>query len=299
MSLFIGLLSVVLFIILIVGLINPILVLKWSKKPTRIKVFGYWLASTILLSVIGVMTGGYNSQDHIDSAEKDISEGNYEAAITSLQEISTEDSLYNKAQILLQKADSLNDISVNEKLLAFEQLTVEKNEEKKQKAIEDLERELTTITKGIDFSIYHETIDGLNMELALFAVWGSIIIENDLSEDDKISKLVKQLKQKLAALQTKEFPIMRKVYAKIVANLLWENDIYVSASGTGKRYINFTGGNFAANANKKEFQVELHEILTSFRFKQSRYRWYKEQDEYTYYTIYEGKDTDLVLLNNE
>ena len=34
-----------------------------------------------------------------------------------------------------------------------------------------------------------------------------------------------------------------------------------------------------------------------FRFKQSRYRWYKGADEYTYYTIYEGKDTDLVTFD--
>ena len=31
-----------------------------------------------------------------------------------------------------------------------------------------------------------------------------------------------------------------------------------------------------------------------FRFTQSRYRWYDGEDEFTYWTIYEGKDSELV-----
>jgi len=60
-------------------------------------------------------------------------------------------------------------------------------------------------------------------------------------------------------MQTKEFPILRKEYGKIIANKMWENDIEVTTIGTGRRYINFSGGIFAANKNKKEFQTQVPE----------------------------------------
>lgn len=75
---------------------------------------------------------------------------------------------------------------------------------------------------------------------------------------------------------------------------MWVNDIEVSGSGSSTIYINFTGGLFAANKNKQDFQEQVHSVLNQFRFKQSMYRWYKGQDEYTYYTIFQGNDKDLV-----
>ncbi|ADV48762.1 hypothetical protein Celal_1450 [Cellulophaga algicola DSM 14237] len=95
----------------------------------------------------------------------------------------------------------------------------------------------------------------------------------------------------------REFPILRKEYAKIIAKKIWENDIDVTSSSRGNRYINFSGGVFAANKNKQEFQEQVNEVLKMFRFNQSRYRWYKGADEYTYYTIYEGKDSDLMSFD--
>jgi hypothetical protein len=77
---------------------------------------------------------------------------------------------------------------------------------------------------------------------------------------------------------------------------MWENDIEVSANGTGKKYVNFSGGVFAANKNKQEFQTQVQEVLNMFRFNQARYRWYKEESEYTYYTMYEGKDSEPVTF---
>jgi hypothetical protein len=298
MSAFLGFLSLGLFIALIVGLVKPEIILRWSKNPTRLKVFGYWILSVFIIGIIGVSMESEteNTQVNIDLAQDYISEGKYETAISKLNDISKEDTLYSKAQILIHKADSLNNLSVEQKELAKVAAANNELEEKKQQKIEQLEREIKSINKGVDFSTYRGTIDALQIELVLFGTWANIITENENSEDPKIKSLVKQLRPKVARLQTKEFPIMRKEYAKVVGNKLWENDIEVSANGTGRKYINFTGGIFAANKNKKDFQTELQEILTMFRFKQSRYRWYKGADEYTYYTIYEGKDTDLVTF---
>lgn len=55
MSEILGLLSIALFIALIVGLVKPSLVLRWTNKPTRLKVIGYWFLSIIITGVLGVM----------------------------------------------------------------------------------------------------------------------------------------------------------------------------------------------------------------------------------------------------
>jgi len=89
---------------------------------------------------------------------------------------------------------------------------------------------------------------------------------------------------------------MRKEYGKILSQNLWENDITVSTNGTGNRYINFTGSLFAANKNKKDFQEQMVSELSMYRFKQSRYKWYEEQGNYTYYEISKEKDSDLMLF---
>src|SRR5690606_10510747 len=51
MTTFLELLCFVLFILLIVGLFKPSLVLRWKKKPTRLKVFGYWILSFALFAM--------------------------------------------------------------------------------------------------------------------------------------------------------------------------------------------------------------------------------------------------------
>lgn len=184
-----------------------------------------------------------------------------------------------------------------EKRLAQEMEAKKAAEEEKLQQKEQLEREIKSINDGVDFSTYRGTVDALQMELVLFGTWADIIEKGENSDDPEIQKLAKQLKPKVVNLQVREFPRLRKEYADVVAKKMWENDIEVYANGTGNRYINFSGGLFAANKNKKDFQEQLHEILTMFRFNQSRYRWYKGADEYTYWTIYEGKDSQLVTFD--
>jgi len=157
---------------------------------------------------------------------------------------------------------------------------------------------LKAINDGVDFTSYRGTIESLQIELVLFSTWANIINDGNKSEDPEIQKLVKQLKPKVVRIQAREFPILRKEYAKIVAKKMWENDIDVYSSSKGNRYINFSGGMFAANKNKQDFQEEVNEVLSMFRYKQSRYRWYKGASEYTYYIMYEGKDSDLVVFEN-
>lgn len=80
----------------------------------------------------------------------------------------------------------------------------------------------------------------------------------------------------------------------MVKDKLWEHDIDVTLGGANNTTLKFSGGYFAANANIKETQKSLQEILTSLRFKQTQYRWYNGQDEYTYYKIESSKDAILL-----
>lgn len=80
-------------------------------------------------------------------------------------------------------------------------------------------------------------------------------------------------------------PSYRKSFAKNLATSLWEQDIYVTASGNQNTILNITGGIFAANQNIADMQTMVQSDATNFGFKQVRYRWYKGADEYTSYTL--------------
>lgn len=293
-----GLLSFALFIALIVGLVKPSLILRWTNKPTRLKVVGYWFLSIIITGILSVVfiDTTIDTDTNIEIAKKYIEEGNYTSAITTLEKIEEKDSLYNSARALIKKADSLGNLKAEQKLIEKELSAEATKNEERLKQNEQLERELKSIDEGIEFADGN-TIESLQMDIVLFATWATIIKNAKESEDNEINKLGTNLESKVSHLQTKEFPNLRKQYAEIVARKMWENDIEVWANGTGKKYINFSGGVFAANKNIKDFQTQVREVLNMFRFNQARYRWYKGESEYTYYTIYEGKDSEPVIFN--
>lgn len=162
---------------------------------------------------------------------------------------------------------------------------------------EQLKREIASFNKPFDNKTYDGTVDAVQMELVLFSVWSNIIKEGENSTLEDNVKLAKELKTKVTNLQSKEFPILRKRYGKIIANKMWEHDIDIKTIGTSNTIIDFTGATFATNKNIKEFQTTLNEALTMFRFKQTRYRWYKGADEYTYYDLDVPSDKELVTFN--
>lgn len=299
MTIILGFLRLALFIALIVGLVKPNLVLRWTDKPTRLKVLVFWILAAILVGTIGIATKSDEdkAKSSIEYAKNQIEKENYSSAISRLENIEKENPFYSEAQQLLAKADSLNNLTEEEKQLAKELEAKEVAEEKRIIQKEQLEREIKSVNDGVDFSTYRGTLDALKMELILFGSWANIITEGENSDDPEIQKLAKQLKTKVANIQVREFPKLRKEYANIVSNKMWENDIEVTANGTNSKYINFSGGIFAANKNKKDFQNEVHEVLKMFRFNQSRYRWYKGENEHTYWIIYEGEDSDLVIFD--
>ena len=294
------------FIVFIVGMVKPSLILRWNKNPTRLKVFGFWFATNFILWILFIVAiPNQTSEEKIQASEKYLTDGKYSMTKSSLSDIKESDSLYNKAQNIIKKADSLllvekeNKRIADEKTAEEEKLKKEESEKaereaNKTKQKEQLEREIASIKKGVDFSTYRGSVDALQLELVLFGTWANLIEESEKYEDDEIKKLTTDLRNRVIRLQRTEFPKMRENYAKVVGEKLWRNDIKVRANGTGKTYINFTGGMFAANANKEDFQKEVSEVLRMFRFKQSRYRWYEGADEYTYWDMEPKSDSELV-----
>ena len=297
MEVILGLLNITLFIALVVGLVKPALILRWTSKPTRLKVIGYWILSIIITSVLAVMVidTKIDSKTVIQTGKLEIEEGSYLDAISTLEVIEKTDSLYSNAQSLIKTADSLNNLTPEQKRVAKKIILEEAKKEETLKLKEQLEIELKSINNGIEFADGN-TFEELQIDIIVFSNWATIIKKAKESENAEVIKLGLKLKSKVSKIQTKEFPNLRKKYAKIAAQIMWESDIDVSVNGTGKKYINFAGGIFATNKNKKDFQIKLQEVLEMFRFNQARYRWYKGEREYTYYTIFEGKDSEPVIL---
>ncbi|NMH87654.1 hypothetical protein [Flavivirga algicola] len=287
-----------LFVVLIVGLIKPELVIRWDKKPTRFKVFGFWVITIVFFGILNSLA--FNDEGNIKSvlysADSYIKNKEYDKAVKELEVISEDDVQYVEAKRMLLLADSLNHIQKETERISKELEAKREFEKNKTAIIEQLKRELNSIHKGIDFSSYSGKIESLQIELILFGSWATIISENEESTDNEIKKLTSQLKSKVKKIQAREFPRLRKEYVKAAANLLWENDIEVTVSGKGNININFTAGIFAGNKNKKNFHNEVKEALKMFRFSQARYRWYTGEREYTYWTIQTKNDTDLYML---
>ena len=159
-----------------------------------------------------------------------------------------------------------------------------------------LKVEIAGFDKPFDANTYRNSIENLQLEIVLFNLWANIVNEGKNSADKENQKLAVELLNKASTRQVKEFPKIREAYKEIAAKKLWENDIYISTEGATNSIINLTGGFFATNKNIAETQKTISEILTQFRFKEVRYRWYKGSDEFTYYKLETPKDSEVITV---
>ena len=113
------------------------------------------------------------------------------------------------------------------------------------------------------------------------------------AENSEAMIVLKGFKKKLVSLQNAEFPKLRKAYGKIAKEDLWVHNIVVLVKGNRSTTIEFVGGYFANNNNIKETQDALSDILNGLRFKRANYKWYKYDEEYTYYTFQILSDSEL------
>lgn len=111
-----------------------------------------------------------------------------------------------------------------------------------------------------------------------------------LSNDDRMKAKAPRLIAALKKKQIELYPKFRRIAAKEYKAKLWREDIDVSSYGTT---IAFSGGLFASNANIEDFNDLMLEELDKLRFQKVQYRWYKESDEYTSYTLKAKADSNI------
>ncbi|EHO13838.1 hypothetical protein [Myroides odoratimimus] len=177
-----------------------------------------------------------------------------------------------------------------------EKLRLEKEKEDLINKKEDLKKEINEEIRAIDegkvFNSFRGSQTNLQLELILFSQWTDLIKKGAAIDDKEVNDLTKKLKVKVEKVQQKEFPILRKEYAKIAKDLMWEHNVDVVLSGSNNTTLTFVGAIFANNKNIKDTQNTINTVMREFRFKKVQYKWYKGADEYTYYTVFEGSDKD-------
>lgn len=95
---------------------------------------------------------------------------------------------------------------------------------------------------------------------------------------------IRSLKATLKELE-KDFPAIRKKYADISKEKLWEENIDVKLSGKENEIITFVGASFASNKNIKASEDAIHDMLKTLQFKRVNYKWYKGDNDFTYYDL--------------
>ena len=162
--------------------------------------------------------------------------------------------------------------------------------------IERLNREIKSLNEGVDFSGFYDNVLGIQMGAALFGTWAIMIEEGEQSQNPEAQALAKKLRQKVSQFQVVQFPKLRQAYGKAVREQVWEHNVEVDVFGNANGTIQFTGYVFADNGNKKMIQEMLYEMLILLRFDQSRFKWYRADDEYTYFTLDSALDSKVQII---
>jgi hypothetical protein len=192
---------------------------------------------------------------------------------------------------------SIKKIFTEEELAEIEKQKEEARLAQVKQIKERLQREIDSLNKPFDNSMYRKDNLSLSLELALFGGYAKIINEYKSNKDEGIQSLLRQLENKVSQLQVIEFPKMRRALADFIAETMWEYNMTVVAGGTSNKSITFTASMYANNKNIKDSYSALQSSLKSFRFTRANYKWYKYDDEYSYYDIDSHPDSKVTIDN--
>lgn len=178
-----GLMSFALLAGLIIGLIKPNLILKKSKKYTRLKIFGIFLLGMMATSSLSeaFKSNEEKAIDSIETAKDYMKKKDYQSIVDELKGIDKDNPHYAEAQTIYLIADSINSMTPDEKQIALD-------EENKVNLKKELESNLGIID-DTDFTKLRGSIHLLEGELSQFAIWGRLVEEGEASKDPEINKL--------------------------------------------------------------------------------------------------------------
>lgn len=162
--------------------------------------------------------------------------------------------------------------------------------------LERLNREIKSLDEGVDFTGFYNDALGIQMGAALFGTWALMVEEGEQSQNPEAQALAKTLRRKVSQFQTVQFPKLRKAYGSVVREQVWEHNVEVNVYGNANGIIQFTGYVFADNGNKKMIQEIVRDMLKLLRYDQSRFKWYKGDSEYTYFTLNSALDREVIKI---
>lgn len=194
------------------------------------------------------------------------------------------------------KTLSIKRIFTQEELTAIEKQKEEIRLAEINKIKERIQREIDSLNKPFDSTSYRKDNLSLQLEVALFSAYAKLINQYKDNNDSGIKSLLNQFEKKVSQLQVSEFPKIRKAFASILADTMWENNITVVAGGTGNKTITFTGGIYANNKNISDSHSIIEENLKTLRFTRANYKWYKYDEEYSYFDIKSPSDDKVIEL---
>lgn len=142
----------------------------------------------------------------------------------------------------------------------------------------------------------YTTIENIKSSIYLFWDYASIVNKYKNHTNNEVIKLLLDLEDKASALQSREFPKMRKAYVKIVDTNMWEYNIDVYSKWTYNWTIEFVWWYFASNKNKLDTYSTLKDMLVLLRFDRANFKWYEYDDEYTYWNIESLMDNKVAIV---
>lgn len=147
--------------------------------------------------------------------------------------------------------------------------------------------------KSVNTDKYKGSVDSIMKGLDFIERVAKFASSAEIQESDSVKKIAADFKNRMIAFQSKEFPELRKSYATVASNMLWEENVSVSINAD-YTIITFTGGMFANNKTIKKIHETIEANLKRLRFRYAEYKWYKGQDrDYESLFVNNIEDTDL------
>jgi len=143
-----------------------------------------------------------------------------------------------------------------------------------------------------------ESMDFVKLTLEVFNGAARLIqtaqVESLTTEE---RKQVAGLRSALVARQRVTFPIMRDKTGPIFSKQLWISDITAHTLGTRYSTIEFVASDFALHENIAKAHGAILGVLTQLRFKRGEYKWYEDQEEFSYYKIDSPLDGEVAIVD--
>lgn len=136
--------------------------------------------------------------------------------------------------------------------------------------------------------------EGVMMAISMMDATASVIREGLNTGNKETIALTKELEKKAIISQEASLPELRAIYGNFLKEKLGEHNFIVALSGEKRDVLSFIGHDFADNKNIEMFQDNLSNMLHLMRFKQIKYRWSLQGDDYKCYTLDTPPDDKVV-----